>query len=204
MRSLDVAALILCAGQSSRMGQVKARLKWKGKTFLNHTIDSVRAAGITKILGVTGCEKILVEDELSRNKVASVWNSTWPQGMGSSIKVGQNAILKAWPDTSGILIVVCDQPHISGQNLESLIATGGLFPEKIIAAGYDGSFGVPVLFPKCYFNELATIDDSTGAKVMIQKNFNHTVTIPIPEAALDIDTPYDMKTLDTFEMGSSS
>ena len=68
-----------------------------------------------------------------------------------------------------------------------------MHPSYIVAAQYNGVLGAPVIFPKQYFSQLSQLEGDKGAKKLLQQNIRQTISLSIPEAAFDIDTPEDLK-----------
>jgi molybdenum cofactor cytidylyltransferase len=188
-----ITALILSAGESSRMGEPKALLSWKGKTFLAHAIDAAKEAGIKNLVVVVGAHGKEISPEARTLGADIAVNENWRLGMGSSIKTGISYIQKNYPEAKGILILLSDQPKIQSAALSQLLAESQKNPERIVCAQYDNSPGVPALFPKNSFVSILNIQDKEGAKKLLLNN--HPVLVPMPEAQDDIDTPEQLAVL---------
>ncbi|NER99699.1 MAG: NTP transferase domain-containing protein, partial [Symploca sp. SIO1B1] len=93
------------------------------------------------------------------------------------------------------VITVCDQPFISTEIINHLVATYYSTGKPIVACQYADTLGVPVLFSKSLFSELATLDSTMGAKKIISKYENEVFSIPFPLGVIDIDTPKDYQQL---------
>lgn len=119
----------------------------------------------------------------------------WEQGMGSTISFGVQQILNKDRYTKEILILLCDQLHVSCQMLSELIYFHKQSDHLITACGYDKSFGAPALFDRKTFIDLLNLNGENGAKKVIQKHFKNTQVIAYPEAQIDIDTPKDLALL---------
>jgi molybdenum cofactor cytidylyltransferase len=196
MTEEKICSLILCAGESSRMGRAKAILLWNGKTFLNYAVSAAKQNGIENIVAVLGSHSSEIREEAKALKIPWAHNADWNLGMGSSIKVGVRWILETYPHTTGILIQLTDQPFVQGASLKKILGTHEENPGRIVAAQYENSLGVPVLFPRSAFSSLLTVPDSAGAKKVLVD----AVPVSLPEAAYDIDTPEQFKSLENITL----
>lgn len=182
----ETAALILAAGCSRRLGRPKQLITFQGRTLLGRTIDTVRQSGIEKTFVVTGAFRLAVEEILKQEQVIPVHNANWAQGIGSSIACGVGAISQ---DTSlsCVLLLVCDQPLLSTEHIHNLLGAKQQCGSSIVASSYSETFGIPVIFDRCYFPELTALSDS-GAKEIISRNRCKTSFISFEKGSFDIDT----------------
>jgi molybdenum cofactor cytidylyltransferase len=189
-----IATLILAAGASTRMGEPKQLLKWKESTLIRTVAEQALSLGRGPVALVLGAVVEQVELALHDLPVETILNADWNRGMGTSVRKGIEVLMGKHRDLSGVMILVCDQPRISSEKYESLLATFEGSPEKIAAASYAGGVGVPAIFPKWIFSELLLLPDDAGArKIIVRHAPSSVVTIEIPEASLDIDTPEDYR-----------
>jgi len=187
------AAIILAAGSSSRMGQSKQLLDIKGKKLLIRTIDSVLQAGISEVTVVLGSEEPVHRKILKGLPVDIVHNPDWEKGMGSSLKAGLQYLISKNPSFETIVVLVCDQPLLSKENISSLLNKYSDIRRPIIASRYSGMPGVPALFDKSYFKKLATLPDDQGAKKIILQNPADVYEIDFPGGEVDLDTMEDYR-----------
>jgi molybdenum cofactor cytidylyltransferase len=187
--------LLLAAGSSSRMGKAKMLLPFRNKTLLQHIIDETKSIANAELLVVTGCYHSLLKEILEQQQVAFVQNENWEKGMGNSIQKGMQHIMQHFPEATAVLILVCDQPHISSGLIEKMIAKKKQTGKNIIACAYHGTTGIPVLFDKKYFPLLYSLDGLQGAKKIVQQFAADTATVDFPEGTFDIDTPGDYERL---------
>jgi molybdenum cofactor cytidylyltransferase len=187
--------LLLAAGSSSRMGQPKMMLPYNSKTLLQHIIDEVKATKNTTLLIVTGCYHTLIELSLIKQQIPLVKNEQWQAGMGSSIQTGMAYLMQHYPAATNVLIMVCDQPFISANLLQQMMAAKLNTGKGIVACTYIGAIGTPVLFDKKYFNQLLFLQGASGAKKLVQQFEEDVVTINFPAGVMDIDTPADYEKL---------
>jgi len=191
-----IGAVILAAGESSRFGQPKQLLSFRGKTLVRTVIDAAREAGCSPVVVVIGSNSEKVQHELAHADVVNVQNKNWQRGIGSSIRIGVQALINQMPDVEAILLLVCDQPAVNGQFIERLIATREATKKNIVAASYANTVGVPAIFDRSLFKELLALGDEGGAKSIILQNPERVAPFAFPEGAIDIDTWKDWKALD--------
>ena len=109
--------------------------------------------------------------------------------MSSSIAVGMQALVNQ--NIEGVAIALCDQPFVSTQILDQLIAAYRFTGKSIVASEYAGTLGVPAFFSRAFFPELMTLGATEGAKHLIRRHSEQFFSVPFPEGAIDIDTPTD-------------
>jgi len=201
---VKIAAIVLAAGASTRMGSPKQLLMVNGRTMLDRAIAAVSALPVIGVTVVLGANSSLIERALKsvprRNTerspgctpgasaVAVVINSDWSDGMGGSIRTGVAAALADHSDLDGILITLCDQLCVDAPALSRLL--DHFRPEKTaVAAGYAGTVGVPAVFGRSAFESLLNLKSSGGAKPILSRS--DIIVVQIPEAEIDVDTPDD-------------
>lgn len=184
-------AIILAAGASSRMGQPKQLLDIHGTSLLQKTINAFADARIEPITCVLGYDHDHLREAVKSDAVGVVVNVDWQKGMGSSIKTGLRHLLQQRPNLDSVIIAVCDQPHLSGGLIESLLKSYRETGKPISASFYAGMPGVPALFDKSYFEKLLSISDGGGAKKLIVENPPDIAVVPFPGGSVDLDTMED-------------
>ena len=115
--------------------------------------------------------------------------------MSSSIRAGIEAIGKLNFKIDAIVLLLCDQPFVTARLIASLIAAHRKMGRSIVASNYGGSYGVPALFGKSHFAELATLKSQSGAKRIIQNNLDDVHFVNFSAGVIDIDTPEDLTRL---------
>ena len=183
---LNVAAVILAAGGSTRLGSPKQLLDFRGRSLLRHAAETALATDCRPVLVVLGSGADRLQTELAGLDVHTVENRAWELGMGTSIRCGLETLATLAPDVDGALLTLCDQPLIGTEALRSLVAACS--PGKIAAAAYDGTVGVPAVFGRAFFDELRGLPDGAGAKPVLLRQAASVVAIAMPAAATDIDT----------------
>jgi molybdenum cofactor cytidylyltransferase len=132
--------------------------------------------------------------EIENEKVQIVYNKNWQQGMASSIHAGIKA-LENINDLNSVVIMLCDQPFVTGRLIDSLVNEFSRGSAQIIASAYGNTLGVPVLFSSSLFPELLQVQGQEGAKKLINSFKADVVRIDFPEGVVDIDTPADYEKL---------
>ncbi|PTR01076.1 molybdenum cofactor cytidylyltransferase [Mucilaginibacter yixingensis] len=190
----NIGTIILAAGGSSRMGQPKQLLRFKNKTMLRHTVDTVLESTCGDgVVVVTGAVHQQLADECDGLPVSVIENSNWQMGMSTSIRAGLKALEKMRPDNlRGVLIILCDQPFITAghlDNLADMFTTRGY--RGIAATGYDSTVGAPAIFSRDLFEQLYQLNGDKGAKELINNPENKLLCVPFHPASIDLDTMDD-------------
>lgn len=197
----SVAAIVLAAGSATRMGAPKQLIQFRGTSLLRRAAETALAAGVDPVVVVLGAHAELVTPELAHLPVQIVTNSGWSAGIGSSIRAGVASLPKS---VDALLIVLADQPLVTPHLLRSLIDEHRSTAAPIVATAYNDTLGVPALFARLHFRDLATLSDASGAKSLIENAGRAAVSVLFPDGAIDIDTPADLLTLLPRDTGGSS
>jgi molybdenum cofactor cytidylyltransferase len=182
--------IILAAGQSSRMGQPKQQLLYQGSSLLQHTVNVALQSPYRPVIVVLGAFADDILPTIAPKPIDVIINTKWEEGMASSIRAGIDYLQKT-PDISNVLIMLCDQPHISSRLLTDLVRKKAQGDKGIVACVYNNTTGVPVLFDKKYFPELLLLTGQEGAKKLLAAHSGDIATIDFPLGAVDIDTMED-------------
>jgi molybdenum cofactor cytidylyltransferase len=186
----NVAAIVLAAGRSTRMGGPNKLLaEIEGKKLVRIAAEQALASKASEVIVVTGHQAELVELALEGLKVRIVRNPDFASGLASSVKAGIAAV----PDTAdGAVISLGDMPLIDAQLIDRLINTFAPDRGHLIAVPVnEGRRGNPVLWSRRFFKELMTLDGDIGARHLIAKHAEAVAEVPVEgnSAFLDIDTP---------------
>src|SRR4051812_33211993 len=186
----NIAAIILAAGRSTRMGGPNKLLaELEGKKLVRIATEQALASKASEVIVVTGHQAELVEQALEGLKVKFVRNPDFAGGLASSVKAGIAAV----PDNAdGAIVCLGDMPLISAKLIDQLIETFAPDRGHLIAVPVsDGRRGNPVLWSRRFFKELMTLDGDVGARHLIAKHAEAVAEVPVDgqSAFLDIDTP---------------
>jgi molybdenum cofactor cytidylyltransferase len=190
---MTLGLILLAAGGSTRLGSPKQLLSYGGRTLLRRAAETALGSIYRPVIAVLGAGAERLRGELSGlEEIQPVENPLWERGMGSSLRAGLTALLAACRDhpPDGALFMLCDQPLISSAMLD---AFGEAFrragsPYSLVAARYGDGIGVPALFGRGHFEELLALPDESGAKSLLCAHRAQVLEIPLPQAAIDIDT----------------
>ncbi|ABD87199.1 NTP transferase domain-containing protein [Rhodopseudomonas palustris] len=188
--SHQVAAIVLAAGRSTRMGGPNKLLaELNGTPLVRIVVDQALASKAGEVIVVTGHQADKVEAALRGLKVRLVHNADFAQGLASSVKAGIAAVPTA---ADGAVICLGDMPLVDSRLLDRLIDAFAPDRGALIAVPVsDGRRGNPVLWSRRFFAELMTLDGDIGARHLIAKHSEAVaeVTVDGAGAFLDIDTP---------------
>lgn len=190
----SVGIVVLAAGASMRMGVPKQLLLFRGQTLLRRAVETAYTSVCRPVVVVLGAKADKVRREIEDLNVLIVKNQDWTKGMSSSIHVGINA-LAANAEVDAAALMLCDQPFITANAINRLVEAFYKTRRKLIVSEYNEICGVPALFDRALFPELLSLEGAGGAKQIINKHLDDSVSIAIPEAAIDIDTPQDFQHL---------
>ncbi|WP_259065220.1 nucleotidyltransferase family protein [Mucilaginibacter sp. X4EP1] len=184
-------AIILAAGESSRLGRPKQNLIFNGKTLLELAVESVRKSECKKIIVVLGANSSEIKPIAG---AFILYNKDWREGMASSIRTAMLEINDD-PSVDKVIMMLCDQPFVNAALLNSLIRKQNETAKAIIASAYNGTNGVPVLFDRSLFSELLLLQGHEGAKKILKNHVDDIATIPFEQGGIDIDTSEDYERL---------
>lgn len=188
-----VAAVILAAGASSRMGRAKLALPHRGVPLLRRAVDAAAGGGCADIVVVLGADAEQYVPLLDGTPARVVRNPYYSEGMAGSIQLGVEALSE---DVDAAIIMLADQPFIDADIVGRLIETYRTSGKKIVTCQYGLVRGAPTLFDRAMFLELLVVIGDQGARSVMDTYPGHVATVEIPlEAAQDVDTPDDMERL---------
>jgi molybdenum cofactor cytidylyltransferase len=198
---MPIAALVLAAGGSTRLGQPKQLVKLSEaspETLLQRAVRIARAAGLSPVVVVLGAHAEAIQAAAPVDGALVLINSGWAEGMGSSIRAGIGAI--AHLDVGGCVVLTCDMPAVTAQHLRLLIQTArqqenhqrsanaGVREDLPVVSSYSERRGVPAYFSKFYFAHLHASEGDVGARVWLR----NAPAVELAGGALDVDTPEDV------------
>lgn len=192
---MSIGAIILAAGGSSRFGQPKQLLKFRGETLVRRAGAAALGAGCAKIVVVAGESDDAIRDELRGTPAAVVRNSEWQHGLGTSIRCGLEFLMASNRELEAIVLLACDQPFVEADLVADLIAEAKRSGKPIVASSYANTLGVPAFFAGSCFSALLDLPDDSGAKSVIQSRIDKVASVPFEDGAIDIDTPEDFQRL---------
>ena len=193
---LPVAAVVLAAGAATRMGKLKQLLPFRGRTLVEHSIRQAIETGFHPIMVVVGAEAEAVRSAIATQPVEIVQNEQWQSGMGSSVRAGIRQLQRSAAESAAVAILLPDQPLVTAEHLAAMRNLLHTREHPVVAAQYEGTIGVPALFKRELFSMLASLPAEAGARHLLRNTALGVTEFPLPEAALDIDTPADFAALE--------
>jgi len=195
--TMPVAAIVLAAGASRRLGQPKQLVRHGGEFLLERAVRLAGEARAAPVIAVLGAEQERIRGVVEFGDAIVAVNSDWDLGMASSIQAGLRAVEEHGPQVAGALIVACDQPRLTAELLQRLMegfaAESGL---AIVASAYAGKVGVPAVFPRAVFAALDGLSGDQGARALLREPPCKLIALPFPGGEIDIDVPGDLGQLD--------
>jgi molybdenum cofactor cytidylyltransferase len=188
-----LAAVILSAGASSRMGRPKALLPYREGTFLEHLIQVTQhpCIGVTRVVLGAGAEVIRTMAKLDPSIV--VLNPDWEQGQLSSICAGVRSLEGV--DTDGMVLCPVDHPLVSAQLVSELVDRFYEEKKAIVLPTFKGRRGHPAIFSSTLYGELLAAPADKGARVVVWEHAADVVEVPTDEEGviLNLNDPDMLK-----------
>jgi molybdenum cofactor cytidylyltransferase len=193
-----VWGILLAAGTSSRLGEPKQLLRFRGQPLVRHVAEQALASRLAGLTVVVGNRASDVTEALAGLSVAVADNPSFQQGQSTSLRAG----LVAFPrDPAAAMVLLVDQPFVDAGLIDRLI---GLYEESgaaIVAPRFGSQRGNPVIFDRTLLPELLMVVGDTGAREVIARHRERLVTLELPngEAFVDVDTWEDYRKLEPSE-----
>ncbi len=185
-----IVAVILSAGESSRMGRPKALLPVDGETFIEKIVGALARTRVGKIIVVLGHDAETLKRRLEHLAAAFLVNADYKSGQLSSLQTAVRR-LQSDRECDGMLVHLVDHPYISSTLVDTMIERFYESNKLIVVPRCQGKRGHPVIFSRALFNELLTAPLDQGAKAVVNAHRDETLEIETDDAgiAVDIDTP---------------
>ena len=182
----SISAILLTAGESTRMGQLKALLPWDGGTLLEYQVRTLASAGASEVIVVLGHDAGTISPYVSSMQVKTAFNPLYHLGKTTSIKTGLRSVS---PQAQAVLLLAVDQPRplqIVRDLIQAHLETAAL----ITAPRYQGHGGHPIIFSLALKPELESItEEKQGVREVMEahKDGMHSVEVDDPVVRLDIN-----------------
>jgi len=185
-----IAAVVLSAGESSRMGRPKALLPIDGQSFIEKIVGALKQSGIARIVVVLGFNADGMRRQVEHLPVEIVVNPDYKQGQLSSLQAAIRH-LQSTGNCDGMLVHLVDHPYIDSRMVRSMIDSFGDSDKLIVVPCHQGKRGHPVIFSNQLFQELLDAPQDQGAKAVVNAHRDRTLEIDTDDAGItvDIDTP---------------
>lgn len=159
---MNVAAILLAAGKSQRMGLCKQLLQLADRPAVAHCLDTLTAVGLKEIVAVVSPSGDEVAAALSHYPVVVVANESDSCDMADSVRTG---LARLTSGSTGVLVALADHPLVRPDTVQALVNRHGEEPDAILIPVHDGAKGHPTLFPAAILQEIgqvATLRDVIG------------------------------------------
>ena len=178
------------------MGAPKQLLPWGSSTLLGHALDTALQLNCHKVAVVLGAYSEEIKETILEDSVLIFEHEHWKDGLGTSIAFGVSQLLASAIAMDGILILLADQPLVTPDYLNTIVAKFQSGNQQIIATTYDEQKqGVPVLFDATYLDELTALKGDKGANEILQKYKSELQLFSAEGELPDIDTLEDYRAL---------
>ena len=189
---MGIGAVVLAAGESRRFGTPKQLLEYQGENIVRRAARSAIEAGLNPVIVVLGANASSVEPNLDDLEVVKVTNEQWLSGQASSLALGIATAREMSCDA--VTVVLADQPLVNSESLE-ILKKSFSDTNRVVASRYNDVLGAPAIFGSEHFADLLQMQGDHGAGKWLRSNSEIVTAVDLPEGAVDIDTPDDLKQL---------
>jgi len=184
-----IAAIVLAAGASTRMGRNKLLLEVEGEPLVRRVVRAACSAGLDRVVVVLGHEEALVRAPLGGLCCETVVNPDHARGAGTSVHAGVRHVAAT---ASAVVIVLADMPRVSAAMIAGLAERYRTTGAPVVFSRYGAIQAPPTLYDRALFGELLAIDDDRGGKEVVLRHEAEAEAVVWPQSALqDIDSPAD-------------
>ena len=192
-RALRIAAIVLAAGKSSRMGSNKLLADLGGKPLVLRSVENLRASSVQDVIVVTGNEAEALHHALANINVSFIHNAHFAEGLSTSLKCGLGAVTE---DVDAVLVCLGDMPLIDATTIDRLVSSFSIADHRTICVPvHDGTRGNPVLWGRQHFIGLQAISGDQGGRLLMDDLSDEVVEIDCKSSAVlvDVDTPQSLQ-----------
>ncbi len=186
---MSIAAIILAAGRSTRMGSNKLLEELDGKALVRHVADAALGSIARSVWVVTGHEGESVRARLDGLGIRFVHNPDFALGLSTSLKAGVMALPA---EAKGVVVLLGDMPRVTSEVINFVIQAFEAQPQAIAAVPvYQGEWGNPVLLSRSLFGAVAALQGDAGARKLLNGRAGEVFEVPVSNDAvlIDLDTP---------------
>src|SRR5581483_276693 len=182
---MRVAAIVLAAGQSSRMGFPKALLPIDHETFLGRIVGTLARSRVDDVYVVLGSESERIQAQVNVHPARVVLNPDWPQGQLSSLVAGLRAASAEAYDA--VIMALVDHPLIESAVVDAIVSAYEATGRAIVVPVHDGRRGHPVLFAARLVPELLAAPLDQGARAVVRAHADEVLEVPTPAPGILAD-----------------
>jgi len=190
-----IVAVILSAGESSRMGRPKALLPIDGVRFVEQIVSTLKLTDVGNIIVVLGHNGAEMRQKISDLPVTILINHDYKLGQLSSLQVAIRHLESSGSPVDGILVHLVDHPFIDAKLVNLMIDRFYEIKKLIVVPRFQGRRGHPVIFARALFTELLAAGTEQGAKPVVHAHRHDTLEIDTDDKGvlIDIDTPEEYR-----------
>ena len=182
--------VLLAAGAATRFGSAKQAALYHGQPLLQWMLERAHAVAGSAVSVVLGAHAEALLPLVSSADASVLINHNWQEGIASSIRL---SIERLPLGCDGVLLLLADQVQVSTEDLARLAAVWRQQSHFAVAAEFEGRIGAPAIFPRAAFPELLQLRGDRGAQIWLRANAERVLTVPMPSASVDLDTPSDLE-----------
>ena len=187
-----ITAIVPAAGMSTRMGQNKLLLPFRGKPLIGHAVDTLLSSAVDEVVVVLGHDAWKLREKLAGKQVRFVENPGYREGLSTSVRAGMNVVSTR---AVGIMIYLADQPLVEPKEVNSLVTA---FVEarkagrNIVVPVHHGQRGNPVILDVSYKEAILDVVGETGCRRVIKRNPDQLMMV-------EMETDHVIRDVDTIE-----
>ena len=187
---LRVAAVVLAAGASTRMGENKLFLRVDGETLLRRTVTRAATAGLDPVIVVVGFERERAERELVGLPCRAVFNPRHAEGQHTSFRAG----IAAMPEEAAAAVVLLvDMPRVTAGMIGTLVERYRETRAPLVVSDYAGVSAPPTLYDRSLFPEILAMQGDGCGRQIVKRHRDEASAVPWPaERLADLDAPADL------------
>jgi len=198
--SEPIAGVVLAAGGSTRLGQPKQLLDWRGEPFIRAVVNTALQANLWPLVVVTGAYASDVESALEGFDLIIAHNERWQEGQASSIRAALESLFTNGGESmaenpGGVVFLLADQPQVTSTVLRALTEEHTRTLAPVIAPLVLDRRANPVLFDRATFPDLMQLRGDVGGRGIFSRHRVHYIPWHDDALLLDVDTPEDYKRL---------
>jgi len=193
-RPATLAAIVLAAGEGSRIGKPKALVEYEGVTFTEMIVRNLQSVNCNPVYVVGGAEADKVRYLAESLNVNFVHNSNWQSGQFSSLKA---AVANSGDYHGSVLMALVDHPFVLSETYEELIDIAFKNPESIIIPVKDGKRGHPIVIPEAIIKEIANAGNDVTLRDITSEHKELIINHPVMDDGIlkDIDRIADLESV---------
>ena len=184
-----IVGILLAAGASSRMGELKPLLQYRGKIVLAACCTYLLNGGVSNVVVVLGDQAEVIQPAVPLDtRIRVAWNPTHAKGQLSSLQFGLGLLP---PETIAVVVTLVDHPAIASDTVGALLQAFRKSGKPIVIPTFGGRRGHPVLFARAVFGELLQAPPEQGAKAVVRRDPGRVALVPVSDEGvlLDVDVP---------------